>query len=109
MSETNYMSRGTNCANWHSGPSDPSGNSFETCSAACIADAYCIGIRFNGIEDNKWHSCTLIYEDSLEDCPDGDDTVYPKDCQCPLESDAAAARGPLLVVFTGAVAAALAH
>jgi len=51
----------------------------------------------------------MIFDDSFEDCPDGEFTFYPKDCQCPLGSDAAAARGPLLVVSIGAVAAALAH
>ena len=128
----------------------PSDFSFEVCSAACIADVYCIGIETHAdhaAQDNIWDNCMMIFEDSFEDCPDGDGTFWPKDCQCPpaptprpttfcsliwsraeCESDdddddddrmrrdeewfgsnAAAARGPLLVVFIGAVAAALAH
>ena len=153
MSETNYMSRGSNCnsGNWRRVPGAiaPSDFSFEVCSAACIADVYCIGIETHAdhaAQDNIWDNCMMIFEDSFEDCPDGDNTFYPKDCQCPpaptprpttfcsliwsraeCESDDdddddgrmrrdedwfgsnAAARGPLLLVFIGAVAAALAH
>ena len=128
MSETNSMSRKANCGsgNWRHVlmGAPPSDFSFEVCSAACIADAYCIGIETHAdhaAQDNIWDNCMMIFEDSFEDCPDGDNTFYPKDCQCPpaptprptdaaaLGSDAAAARGPLLVVFIGAVAAALAH
>ena len=128
MSETNSMSRKANCGsgNWRHVlmGAPPSDFSFEVCSAACIADAYCIGIETHAdhaAQDNIWDNCMMIFEDSFEDCPDGDGTFWPKDCQCPpaptprptdaaaLGSDAAAARGPLLVVFIGAVAAALAH
>ena len=161
MSETNYMSRGSNCnsGNYRRVPGAiaPSDFSFEVCSAACIADVYCIGIETHydhaadcegptcASGDNIWDNCIMVFEDSFEDCPDGDGTFWPKDCQCPpaptprptcpfsilgrecesdddddddgplvrdkhgFWSDAAAARGPLLVVFIGAVAAALAH
>ena len=156
MSETNYMSRKANCNtnNWRHVlmGAAPSEFSFEVCSAACIAEAYCIGIETHAdhaAQDNIWDNCMMIFEDSFEDCPDGDGTFWPKDCQCPpaptprptcspyffgrecesdddddddrfvrddekqlnalFGSDAAAARGPLLVVFIGAVAAALAH
>ena len=154
MSETNYMSRGSNCnsGNYRRVPGAiaPSDFSFEVCSAACIADVYCIGIETHADHASDigtylyWDNCLMIFEDSFEDCPDGDNTFYPKDCQCPptprpttfcsliwsraeCESDDdddddshmsgdenwfgsdAAARGPLLVVFIGAVAAALAH
>ena len=128
MSETNYMSRKANCNtnNWRHVlmGAAPSEFSFEVCSAACIAEAYCIGIETHAdhaAQDNIWDNCMMIFEDSFEDCPDGDGTFWPKDCQCPpaptprptdaaaLGSDAAAARGPLLTtVFLGA-AAALAH
>ena len=166
MSETNYMSRGSNCnsGNWRRVPDAiaPSDFSFEVCSAACIAETYCIGIETHydhaadcegptcASGDNIWDNCIMVFEDSFEDCPDGENTFYPKDCQCPpaptprptcfyffdqdrppggplcasdddddddgrigrdedwFGSDAAA-RGPLLVVFIGAVAAALAH
>ena len=169
MSETNYMSRGSNCnsGNYRRVPGAiaPSDFSFEVCSAACIADVYCIGIETHADHASDigtylyWDNCMMIFEDSFEDCPDGDGTFWPKDCQCPpaltprptefsfffpcadddvnifacsdddaddddddwqtdddpdsgfdfFGSDAAAARGPLLVVFIGAVAAALAH
>ena len=155
MSETNSMSRKANCGsgNWRHVlmGAPPSDFSFEVCSAACIADVYCIGIETHADHASDigtylyWDNCLMIFEDSFEDCPDGDNTFYPKDCQCPptprpttfcsliwsraeCESDddddddgrmrrdedwfgsnAAAARGPLLVVFIGAVAAALAH
>ena len=160
MSETNYT-RGSNCnsGNWRRVPDAiaPSDFSFEVCSAACIAETYCIGIETHydhaadcegptcASGDNIWDNCIMVFEDSFEDCPDGENTFYPKDCQCPpaptprpttfcsliwsraeCESDDddddgplvrdedwfgsdAAARGPLLVVFIGAVAAALAH
>ncbi len=136
MSETNYT-RGSNCnsGNWRRVPDAiaPSDFSFEVCSAACIAETYCIGIETHydhaadcegptcASGDNIWDNCIMVFEDSFEDCPDGENTFYPKDCQCPpaptprptdaaaLGSDAAAARGPLLRVFIGAVAAALAH
>ena len=161
MSETNYT-RGSNCnsGNWRRVPDAiaPSDFSFEVCSAACIAETYCIGIETHydhaadcegptcASGDNIWDNCIMVFEDSFEDCPDGENTFYPKDCQCPpaptprptdvdlctalwgaiacsgddddddrlgreedwFGSDAAA-RGPLLVVFIGAVAAALAH
>ena len=163
MSETNYMSRKANCNtnNWRHVlmGAAPSEFSFEVCSAACIAEAYCIGIETHydhaadcegstcATGDNIWDNCMMIFEDSFEDCPDGDGTFWPKDCQCPPAptprptdvdlctalwgaiacsgdddddddrigrdeewfGNAAAARGPLLVVFIGAVAAALAH
>ena len=156
MSETNSMSRGSYCngGNWRRVPGAiaPSDFSFEVCSAACIADVYCIGIETHADHASDigtylyWDNCLMIFEDSFEDCPDGDNTFYPKDCQCPpaptprpttfcsliwsraeCESDDdddddgplvrdedwfgsdAAARGPLLLVFIGAVAAALAH
>ena len=163
MSETNYMSRGSNCnsGNWRRVPDAiaPSDFSFEVCSAACIAETYCIGIETHydhaadcegptcASGDNIWDNCIMVFEDSFEDCPDGENTFYPKDCQCPPAptprptdvdlctalwgaiacsgdddddddrigrdedwfGNAAAARGPLLVVFIGAVAAALAH
>ena len=155
MSETNSMSRGSYCngGNWRRVPGAiaPSDFSFEVCSAACIADVYCIGIETHADHASDigtylyWDNCLMIFEDSFEDCPDGDNTFYPKDCQCPpaptprpscfsilgrkecesnddddddddrmrrdeewFGSDAAA-RGPLLLVFIGAVAAALAH
>ena len=154
MSETNYMSRKANCNtnNWRHVlmGAAPSEFSFEVCSAACIAEAYCIGIETHAdhaSQENIWDNCMMIFEDSFEDCPDGDGTFWPKDCQCPPAptprptdvdlctalwgaiacsgddddddgplvrdetwfGNAAAARGPLLVVFIGAVAAALAH
>ena len=143
MSETNYMSRGTDCHDYMTA----SEGSWESCSADCLADPYCIGLQRGdvGPGEDKWDHCEMIFDDSFEDCPDGDNTFYPKDCQCPpaptprpttfcsliwsraeCESDDddddgplvrdedwfgsdAAARGPLLVVFIGAVAAALAH
>ena len=30
-----------------------------------------------------WDNCMMIFEDSFEDCPDGDGTFYPKDCHSP--------------------------
>ena len=142
MSETNYMSRGTDCHDYE-GASE---GSWESCSADCLADLYCIGLQRGdvGPGEDKWDHCEMIFDNSFEDCPDGEFTFYPKDCQCPpaptprpscfsilgrkecesndddddddrmgrdedwFGSDAAA-RGPLLVVFIGAVAAALAH
>ncbi len=107
MSETNYMSRGTDCHDYMTA----SEGSWESCSADCLADPYCIGLQRGDVDpgEDKWDHCEMIFDDSFEDCPDGEFTFYPKDCQCPLGSDAAAARGPLLVVSIGAVAAALAH
>ena len=75
MSETNYLSRGTNC-NSHQLATE---GSWESCSASCLANPTCIGLQ----TDNPWDHCEMIFNDSVEDCPDGGFTFYPKECPSP--------------------------
>merc|ERR550534_1798247 len=72
MSLDNVYSRKTDCSNYL----HPQEGSWESCSKACLENPDCIGLQ----TDNPWNHCEMILNDSVEDCPDGSFTFYPKVC-----------------------------